>query len=44
MSLRRNLLMLAAYLGALAFMALPFAMIDSNAPPAAVAQAGQLSR
>jgi hypothetical protein len=35
--MKRNLLMLAAYLGALVFMALPFSMIETEGPPATFA-------
>lgn len=33
MSLKRNFLMLAAYVAALFFMSLPFAMIEAKGPP-----------
>ena len=44
MSLKRNLLMFAAYLGALAFMALPFATLDTKGPPSSFAEIEQFSR
>lgn len=39
MSLKRNLVLLACYFGALVFMSLPFTMIDAEVPPATLAQA-----
>ena len=44
MSLKRNLLMFAAYLGALVFMSLPFAMIEPQGPPATFAEIEALQR
>jgi hypothetical protein len=44
MSLKRNLLMLAAYLGALLFMSLPFTMIEAKGPPSTFAQIEALGR
>lgn len=44
MSLKRNLLMLAAYLGALVFMTVPFAMLEAKGPPATFAEIERLGR
>jgi len=38
MSLKRSLLMLAAYIGVLFFMSLPFAMIEAKGPPMTFAE------
>lgn len=39
--MKRNLLLVAAYVLALTFMALPFTFIEGAAPGVAVAQAGE---
>jgi hypothetical protein len=44
MSLKRNLLMLAAYLGALLFLSVPFAMIEAKGPPATFIDVAQFNR
>jgi hypothetical protein len=44
MSLKRNLLMLAAYLGALLFISLPFTMIETKGPPATFVDVAQFNR
>jgi hypothetical protein len=44
MTFKRNLLMLAAYVGALVFLSLPFTMIDTQGPPATFAEVEQLAR
>ncbi len=38
MSLKRNLLMFAAYVGALVFLSLPFAQLDAKGPPSTFAE------
>lgn len=47
MSVKRNLLMFAAYLAALVFISLPFAQIEAKGPPsgfAEVARSADMSR
>ena len=44
MSLKKNLLLLAGYLGALLFMSLPFSMIETQGPPATFAEVEQFQR
>lgn len=44
MSLKWNLVLFAAYLGALVFMAVPFAMLDADNPPATFAAIEQAAR
>ena len=38
MSLKRNLLMFAAYITALIFISLPFAQIEAKGPPSSLAE------
>jgi hypothetical protein len=44
MSLKRNLVLFAAYLGTLVFMAVPFAMLDAKGPPATFAEIARTAR
>jgi hypothetical protein len=44
MSLKRNLLMLAAYVGALLFISLPFTMIEAKGPPATFVDVAQFTK